>query len=401
MSTLHRRISIALWALLGAVGCGGSDASNLIGGGGECRTGQVPDTTGEPTVCVTAPGPEKNLLALPEYVEGILDPDTDVFDDPVHVSCGQDAVFPRPGDASGGGTVTVRGLLTKFGKAMEPVGLCVAILDYDLFMGSSCALGDPADWERCFGVDLCTDPGALREAVLGTTTSVGHSEDAGSYEIPGIPVGTNLVMRASGPKQTWVDTYKYGVFIPAAEAALGVVEVEASIISKSSWQTVPATAMVPRGIQPGHGAIAGTVSDCGGAPLEDKLCDPAHTCGPGEPCDCDPGFVCVGDAPEGRCTRLPWSIVGATVGVSTTATNIAYFQGHEGDNLPSPGRQSTNILGTYVVIDAPGGPTDLVASAHDGQGIQPLGRSHLFMVPRSVAIYAFRGTWTGNFPWYL
>ncbi len=401
---MHALLTILLAA---AAGCGGDDAPSLVGGAtGDCKAGEQTHDAGDASVCVKTPTADAQALALPEYIEGKLDAGTDVFNDPASLACAAETVLPRPSAGGGGATVTVAGLLTKFGKAMEPRDLCVVILDYDAFVGSDCAREDNRDnWQSCFGADLCADPDALGAGVvLGTTRSTGHSEDAGRYEIPGIPVETNLIIRASGPTTTWVDTYKYGLFIPASEAALGTIEVEASIISKSSWQTVPATALVPRGIQPGNGAIAGSVADCGGAPDDSKPCKTDKTCAPGEDCDCEPGYVCLADGADGAdgaCARVPWSIVGATIGVSTNATNIAYFQGNEGDNLPSPGRQSTNILGTYAVIDSPGGPTEVVATAHDGDEVRVVGRANLFMVPRSVAIYTFRGTWTGHFPWYI
>lgn len=384
---------------------GGEEGGQGGQGGASCKAGQLSDGEGDKAVCISQPSGDNQALALPEYVEGKLDGDTDVFNDAPVLTCAAETIFPRPptGEGDASATVTVSGLLTKFGKAMEPQGLCVAILDHAKFMASDCAKQDNFDnWEACFAADLCANPGALGAGVvLGTTISTGHSEDAGRYEIPNIPVETNLVVRASGPATTWVDTYKYGIFIPAGEAALGTVEVEASIISKSSWQTVPATAMVPRGIQQGNGAIAGTVQDCGGAPDETKPCDPTKTCAPGAECDCEPGNVCLGEAGAAFCTRVPWSIVGATVGVSTRATNIAYFQGNEGDNLPAPGRKFTNILGTYAVIDSPGGPTELVAAATEDGQVQIVGRATIFMVPRSVAIFSFRGGWTGHFPWYI
>ena len=421
---LSALLTIFLAASLGA--CGGDDGNPSLvtagqgggesagsegegegeaGGGISCKAGQLVHGEGDEAVCVSRPSADNQALALPEYVEGKLDPDTDVFNDAPALACAAETIFPRPptGEGDASATVTVGGLLTKFGKAMEPRGLCVAILDYAKFMASDCAQEENKEaWQECFGADVCANPSALGAGVvLGTTESTGHSEDAGRYEIPNIPVETNLIIRASGPTTTWVDTYKYGLFIPASEAALGTVEVEASIISKSSWQTVPATAMVPRGIQPGNGAIAGTIQDCGAAPDETKPCDPTKTCAPEEDCDCDPGHVCLGEAGEAYCTRVPWSIVGATMGVSSRATNIAYFQGNEGDNLPAPGRKFTNILGTYAVIDAPGGPTELVATAHEGDQVQVVGRATVFMVPRSVAIFSFRGTWTGHFPWYI
>jgi hypothetical protein len=386
-----------------AAACGGSDSDSLVAGdgdGGECKVGQIyyegegDDPVG---VCVSEPNSDNTALALPEYVEGILNADEDVFNDPLALGCAGETVFPRVA-ADSSAKVTVAGLLTKFGKAMEPVGLCVAILDYEKFMNSDCARKEREDREACFGVNLCVNsPPAGIDFVLGWTASTGFTEDAGRYEIPGIPVERNLIIRASGPSTTWVDTYKYGIFIPASEAGLGTIEIEASIISKSSWQTVPATAQVPRGIQPGNGAIAGTVQDCGEAADESNGCLP----GPDELCDCDSGFVCSGDGEDGFCQRLPWSIVGATIGVSTRATNIAYFQGHEGDNLPAPGLRYTNILGTFVVIDAEGGPTDIVATVHDGDSVKVVGRSHIFMVPHSVAIYTFRGERTGHYPWYI
>ena len=185
---------------------------------------------------------------------------------------------------------------------------------------------------------------------------------------------------------------------------------EASVICASSWKTVPPTARVPAGVQDGNGVIAGTVADCGAPPATDEPCDLAKSCAPGKECECDvdgdgnprPGWVCAPDENlDGYCTRLPWTVVGATVGLTTEATNIAYFQGNEEDNVPQPGRRYTNLLGTYAAIDLPAGEVQAFVLVAEGSSASTVAQARIFVAPGTVSILAFRGAWTGHFPWYL
>ncbi len=414
MQTTSPKSAVFLLLLTLGVACGGGGASQPLVLSEEVlwQTGLTGEHAEAPVKRPPTGGDGETFpqLALPEYVDG----DPVAYNDPVATDCAEagEATWPRE-EGGGGQTVTLTGLVTKFGAGSQPRDLCVALLDYDAFVASGCVTGDPEAWEECLGADLCADPGALGE-VGGKDILVGKAvsepapgnADAGVYSIPNVPVETDLVLKVSGMTMLWKDTYKYGIRIPAAQAALGEVVAEASIISASSWQTVPASTGMSSGVQPGNGVVAGTVADCGGGTdpaMDDPSCDPAKSCAPEAECSCQTeGYACVPDgAGGGTCTRVPWTVVGATVGLTRQATKIAYFQGREGDNLPQPGRRYTNVLGTYAAIDLPAGPVTAVAVVGDGAGVRLAGQATVFVAPGTVSILSFRGGWTGHFPWYL
>ena len=420
----------AVFLSLGLVACGGGGGGALTTGA--CPVGQTPVTVevdGEAaTLCMGAPpavvdGESYPRLALPEYLDG---PPL-LSDEPVLDGCGDTAEgrWPR-GDAARTGstaTVTLQGLVTKFGAGARPAGataVCVAVLDFDLLLDSACVKGGPEGWDDCLAADPCAGPGAVGPGVvLGkdadgrvgvgvTSTPAEGNDEAGWYEIREVPVERNLVLRVSGQSVLWKPTLKHGLWIPAWQSGLPAVEMEASVISASSWQTVPPAAKVPAGVQDGNGVIAGTVADCGAPPALGASCDLARSCAPGAECECStagepsPGWACAPDEElQGHCTRLPWTVVGATVGLSREATNIAYFQGNEEDNVPQPGRRFTNLLGTYAVIDLPAGEVTVFALVSGAGAARALGTARILVAPGSVSILSFRGGWTGHFPWYL
>ena len=427
---LCRRAAALLLGNL-CLGCGTGQSPSLGGLGGaergDCELGEVPWETslagGIAEVCVASPPTEDAYLATPEYVDG----DPESMTDAPRVDCVAEA-FARQPDAEAPELAPMGGLVTKFGKAPQPKGLCVAALNEAAFMALPCLAGSVDEQVACLGQDLCSTcsgcaetpggPGcAVCDTVVGWTISVPETapfeeEDDddfgttyGRYRIDDLPTDTNLVIRVSGPETHWADTYKYGIRLRSTDYRPDdqLFEQEAPIISRASWRTVPSTARVPRGIQPGHGAIAGSISDCGGeVETAASSCDLANECRPGDPCDCSHGHVCrPNPAGEGgRCQRVPWSVVGATVGLSRRAASIAYFQGREGDNLPQPGRRSTNILGTFAAIDLPAGETTVVSVARVAGEPVRLGQSTLYLAPNSIAVIALRGGWTGHFPWY-
>ena len=439
MTETHAAAVCALAMLIGPA-CGGSGDDILSRS--DCADGEVDGGSYGPE------GEERSLclgteatVAYPEYVDGLPDHFAEA---PLARCAGHINNFPIAATGSTS-TVTLKGQVTKFGKAPQPVGTCVVALlqePFEAHLRSLPATDDPdrlpprGTRETCFvdhdgdvatpkiydavgsteicrkNVDLEFGAATAAEIVVGVACSdpPGIAEDygqednleIGKYEIADVPTGVSLVVRVSGPPNEWVDTYKYGLFIPDEQEAMGTVVSEVSVISLASWRTVPVTAHLPRGVQKGNGAIAGSISDCGAPPAADAPgCDLSRTCAPGAACDCESGLVCVPADGAGVCQRLPWSVVGAKVGTTSDSGNIAYFSGIEGDNLPSPGRLSSNILGVYAAIDVQGGDVTVSAVADVNGTATVLGEATIFLVPRSVAIMSFRGEWTGHFPWYL
>ena len=121
---------------------------------------------------------------------------------------------------------------------------------------------------------------------------------------------------------------------------------------------------VGRGIDDTHGAIAGTIRDCG------------------DPNRANPG---------------PQRIVNATVGISFDGdSKLSYFNGNPNDTLPLPGRAATNSDGTYAAIDLPSGPNRVspiicrpgTTCSSDADFVNA-GTRNLFQTPKSIVITSF------------
>lgn len=192
------------------------------------------------------------------------------------------------------------------------------------------------------------------------------SDEEGYYETTvEIPTNRRLAIKVSGRESRWRDTWEYGLFNPAdLKDAEGFIRVGANTVGDGAWRTIPPAVGLAGGIDDTHGAIAGTIRDCG---------DPNRT------------------------LTAPQRIVNATVGISFDGeSKLSYFNGNPNDTLPLPGRAATNSDGTYAAIDLPSGPNRVspiicrpgTTCSSDADFVNA-GTRNLFQTPKSIIITSF------------
>jgi hypothetical protein len=382
-------------------------------GNGDC-SGDLICTTG---VCLDAPGGGAVGIIGKEHRDRVVDADT-----PPILDCYENPT-PFEGDVQ---YMPIRGQVEKFGVGGSTVGLCVTVYNYQRFLAHFTALcadvADPIQKQACIEVDPCRcekdnegDQGAIdtcfseigycngitddtmkgeckatwafdgsnesRDADTESTLIYGHmvacgtadgcpDDDEGFFNIPNVPTGTDLVLKVSGKQARWIDTYEFGAILTEVRndedgdyAPWG-----GNVISIGAWNTIPSTALVPQGIQPGNGAIAGRINDCG---MEGRT-------------------VMDGDEVVEAEESLP--VRNATVALTHDATRITYFNGNPDDTLPQPNRATTNLLAVYAGVNVPGGPNRLATAVRNDDGdIVSAGWRDVFLAPRSVAIATFEG----------
>jgi len=313
--------------------------------------------------------------------------------------------------------VTMQGSVDLFGPESPTRGLCVSIFNQELYLRWFTWLDenvcgerfneDPRDQEpyvNCFALDPCRcedeDFTAYRDgsadsvndcyAEIGYCDGIEGDDDAldtcranilertgieadtliyasvasesyepnpdrteGVYSVDGIPTNTYLVSKVSGNMRRWRDTYEHGVFLSADSAEEGVVGWSTNVITDGAWRTIPQSAGVPDPIPPEGTAIAGVIRDCGG--------------------------------------DTSAATEGARVGLIYEPTQLAYFNGVSGDNLPQPGQAYTNTDGVYAGINAPPGPNRVSVVAMMDDELVSAGLRDVFATPFSVVIATFEG----------
>lgn len=300
--------------------------------------------------------------------------------------------FAPPPAADGPATVPARGLVEFFGEGEQTVGLRVRFYDYETFDPSPCVdagarartVADARQAvERCLDEQVDADPD---RAPLADTVSEACDPpvaDSGCWAVEALPTGRPLVARVTGDFNEWVPTYQYGLFInpcaapqarfdsgicpesldlpdPALNWSCGLVEAPSphhagapggaywfrniSVISQRTWDSFPQTAGEVR-INQGFGAVAGRLYDC-----------------------------------DGR------SVVHATFGLARPGRRDTYFNGNAADTLPSPGRVTTNLLGTYANLNTPPGPNGMVAVARVDGTPALVAYERFFLLPDTVTI---------------
>lgn len=188
----------------------------------------------------------------------------------------------------------------------------------------------------------------------------------GYYEIAGVPTETPLILKQSGPSDTWTDLYTYNFEISNAEVAASPAmdpmcatapaaprfRYKARILAAADYDSIPLTAGLIGGVPPGNGAIAGEIHDCDDVRLE---------------------F--------------------AQIGVSPAPTTLTYFSSDPDNPLPDIGRltDGTSRLGLYAGLDLPPGPVDVAAAARVGGQIVSLGWFRAQVFPDAVSVVTLRG----------
>lgn len=184
-----------------------------------------------------------------------------------------------------------------------------------------------------------------------------EEQEAGLYELASIPTNTMLTFKVSGIERRWRDTWEYGLFVRADLVIEDHFTLDTNAIADAGWRTIPPAVGLTTSIPDTHGAIAGSVRDCGTA------------------------------------DRDPLNIMHATVGLSFEPRVLAYFNGNPANTLPDPSRADTNRLATYAGIDLPPGINRVSPIILTEDGAISAGGRNVFQTPKSLIIATFEGNY--------
>ncbi len=198
------------------------------------------------------------------------------------------------------------------------------------------------------------------------------------YSIPNIPTNTFLVLRSIGlsggavdpDHVTWAPLVQYNVFLSTADpacvldpykgdencldqtGATPVYRLNANLLSRSDYDTIPITAGLSSGVSPGHGAVAGEVHDCDDIRVE---------------------F--------------------AQIGYNPVPLRAIYFNGNPVTTLPELGRalDGTDRLGLFAGLDLPPGEVTVAALGLIDGTVTLLGQFTARVFPNTVTTIGING----------
>lgn len=285
--------------------------------------------------------------------------------EPLDVSC-----IGAPVQLGAGSTATLEGCIEIFGlggKAKQGLKLALFTRDQDP------STDDPSVGE----VDIATktESGAL-DCVATPDAPACRAVDCpkeGFYRIANVPTHEPLIMKVydsdeGTPAQTAIATYTYDLVFLEADKVDGVIDYEANLIYRTTYDSIPTLAgKIVEGQQDitdgqGRGVIAGEVHDC--------------------------ADVIVGNA---------------TIATSNSdaQTKVTYFNGDEEDPTPDLTLNATNTDGLYVILNAKTADGDnehTIAAGYVDQDCEPaecqcksLSARDVRVFPDSVTIVTLRG----------
>lgn len=167
------------------------------------------------------------------------------------------------------------------------------------------------------------------------------------YSYPNVPTETELLVVTQGPK--WSPIYEYGLYIREADLVDGVYDKDVRALATDDYGVIAQVA-IGQSINPGFGAVAGEVHDCGDV-----------------------------------------RIVNAVVDIDKPRSALTYFTDNEDNPLPDLSGKATSTLGLYAAMNvSPGALRVSAAGITDGK-LVGLGYMDLRVFPDAVTSFTFRG----------
>lgn len=323
------------------------DADDEVRGDEACGTCEDPPDCGDNQVLSCCVCVRRPTAALDRTPCGAVD--DDCGDGAPDLGCFEPDGYPEAGAPE---DVTLYGVIDVFGNGVDADDITLEVF----LPGTDCG-AEPgellatttASVDRCpteLDVDRCQEEDPDDE---GEFRALGYFE----FEDP-IPTETILAIRTSGSAALWKPLVLYNVYFHASEVEDGRVFYEARVLSTDDYRTIPASAGIPAGIAPGHGAIAGEIHDCGDVRLS---------------------FAQVGTSPAPPAPHT-----------------ITYFNDNPDDPLPQASRtEGTSILGLWASLDIPPGPARVVAVGLSGDQIVSGGWFDTCVFADTVSAVTLRG----------
>lgn len=322
--------------------------------------------------CIDAPrteaGFESNRVGCSDLPApgggGMRNPEDDFCDTaggggPPNVSCFMPGMYREHGTPR---MVTLYGWVDVFGNGGDSGDVRVRVYQE----GADGALGTMVGDTTSMIVTDMMDPCSKTETEYSNDRAVGERR-LGFYRVDNVPTETPLVLQTTGQADLWTDLYTYNFQIlnedvDATAPPVGSCEAARTLsgdryrytartLSVSDYHSIPLTAGLPGGVQPGHGAVAGEAHDCDNVRIE---------------------F--------------------AQIAVRPTPESFVYFNNDPDNPVPVTGRtEGTSLLGLYAALDIVPGPVDVAGIARIGTDVVSLGwyRAHVFA--NSVTVVTLRG----------
>ncbi|MBK8257251.1 MAG: hypothetical protein IPK82_31830 [Polyangiaceae bacterium] len=277
------------------------------------------------------PGALSRSSTVEEY-GGTGDPD---------LGCFEPSGYPeKPGTPQ---TVTMKGLAVIFSHGCQSSDLTIEVHKVKRTGGA-----DDGEMGDLIGSAVTTPSDCTVAGVASEEDNCDPSRYECTYEYPGVPTETELVVKTSGSK--WTALYDYNIFIRNSDVTAGAWEHDVRALATDDYGLISQTA-IGAPITSGHGAIAGEVHDCGDVRL-----------------------------------------INALVDVNVPRKVLTYFGDDEQHPLPDLGGKATSSLALYSAIDVNPGQASISAAGIGKDGsMRGLGFLRVHVYPDSVTTVTFRG----------
>lgn len=257
------------------------------------------------------------------------------------VSCFEPGGYPeKPGTPQ---TVTVKGTAEIFSHGCQSKNLKIEFYKVKRTGGD-----DDGDLGELVGTAVTTPDDCTVAGVQSDEEGCDPARYECTYEYPGVPTETELVIKTSGT--LWTALYDYNVFIRNGAVQNGEWAHNVRALASDDYGLISQTA-IGAPITSGHGAIAGEIHDCGDVRL-----------------------------------------INAVVDVNVQRKVLTYFGDDEAHPLPDLSGLATSSLALYSAIDVNPGQASLAAAGKLKDGtVHGLGFLRVRVFPDSVTTVTFRG----------
>ncbi len=257
---------------------------------------------------------------------------------PPDLSCFQPANYPKAGTST---KVTMSGVARIFSHGCESNSLNIEVHTVKRTGGADDGSLGPLVGKAVLTASDCTASG-----VATSNMDCGTRYEC-KYSYSGVPSETELAILTNG--SMWAPLYEYNDYIPNADVTGGTWTHDVRALASDDYSVIPQAA-IGSGINPGLGALAGEVHDCGNVRLS-----------------------------------------GATVGTNVANEALTYFDNDEASPLPDTSATSTSILGLYAAFDLAPGPASVAALGLVGGKVTTVGYFPAYIYANSVTAVTFQG----------
>lgn len=257
------------------------------------------------------------------------------------LSCFEPDGYPAKPETSQ--PVTIKGVAEIFSHGCQSKNLTIEVYTVKRTGGE-----DDGDLDQLVGTAVTTPDDCTATGVASEEEGCDPARYECTYEYPGVPSETELVIKTSGP--LWTALYDYNIFIRNSAVSGGVWNHDVRALASDDYGLISQTA-IGAPITSGHGAIAGEIHDCGDVRL-----------------------------------------INALVDVNVPRKVLTYFGDDEAHPLPDLSGRATSSLALYSALDLSPGQASIAAMGKTKDGsMRGMGFLRVHVFPDSVTTVTFRG----------